>query len=174
MTTPQDPFAPDNQPPPGYPPPPGYGPPPPGYPPPPPYGQPAYGAPAPGYAGAPQLASWGLRVGAALIDGVITLVAQLIVGAVSKPLGNLVGLALFVVFAYLLGTTGQTPGKKVVGIKVLREADGGLLGFGTAIGRGLLHILDALPLGLGYLWPIWDNKNQTFADKIVHSVAVKA
>lgn len=51
MTTPQDPFAPDNQPPANVPPP-GYGPPPPGYPPPPPgYGQPpAYGQPPYGQA----------------------------------------------------------------------------------------------------------------------------
>jgi len=36
-----------------------------------------------------------------------------------------------------------------------------------------LHILDALPLFLGFLWPIWDAKKQTFADKIIKSVVVK-
>ena len=161
MTDPQDPMAPQSAQ--G-----GYGPPPPGY------GQPeGYGGPPAGAGGAPALASWGLRVGGWFVDAVITIIAELIVGAVSKPLGQVAGLAIFVGFTYMLGTTGQTPGKKVVGIKVLREADGGLLGFGTALGRALLHILDALPLGIGYLWPLWDSKNQTFADKIVHSVVVK-
>ncbi len=87
--------------------------------------------------------------------------------------GQPVGLAVFLYFAYLVGTTGQTPGKRALGIKVLREQDGQLLGAGAGIGRAFLHILDVLSLGLGYLWPLWDAKKQTFADKGIHSVVVK-
>lgn len=173
---------PGGQPPPFGPPPPqygqpgGYGPPaggPPGYGPgygTPPVGQ--YGSPF-GQPGGPQLASWGLRVGGALIDGVITGVVGAVLTLISADLGNVVQFVLFLVFGYLTGTTGQTPGRRIVGITVLREHDGQHLGAGAGIARSFLHILDALPLFLGYLWPIWDAKKQTFADKIIKSVVVK-
>lgn len=198
MTTPQDPFATPEQPsggeptPPPMPPQPGYGAPPPqpgyGTPPPPGYGTPppaGYGAPPPGYGmpapdygqppmGAPELAPWGTRVVATLIDVAIILAAQLVVSAASRGLAQLVALAIEVYFAYMVGTRGQSPGKIAMKITVRREADGQLIGFGTAVLRWLAHILDALPIGIGFLWPIWDAKNQTFADKVVGTVVVRA
>ena len=39
--------------------------------------------------------------------------------------------------------------------------------------RGLAHFLDSLPCYIGYLWPLWDTKRQTFADKIMNSVVVE-
>ncbi|MGW4246062.1 RDD family protein [Nocardia sp. NPDC004722] len=77
-------------------------------------------------------------------------------------------------FAYMEGTTGQTIGKKTVGIKLIRESDGQPVGFGLAFGRRLLHVIDALPCYIGFLWPLWDDKKQTFADKIVNTTVVKA
>jgi serine/threonine-protein kinase len=191
VTEPQDPFAAPgdpNQPPPGYgtPPPGGYGAPPPqpGYGTPPPAG---YGAPPPGYgqqpygqqpygapmAGGVQYASWGLRVVAALIDGAILFGVALIVGAVSRQLGQLAQIGVEVYFAYLVGTKGQSPGKQVMKIKIVRDSDGQYIGFGTAVLRWIAHILDALPFLLGFLWPLWDAKRQTFADKIVGSVPIR-
>ena len=35
------------------------------------------------------------------------------------------------------------------------------------------HVLDSLPCYLGYLWPLWDAKRQTFADKIMSTVVVE-
>ena len=180
MTAPQDPFAaPDG----GGVPQQGYGQPPaqgqsPGYGAPPPFGQPdpaltPYGqAPSTGWQG-PPLAPWGTRVGGYLIDFGISLVVQIVLGLIDPNLGQVAGFAVFLYFGYLTGTTGQTPGRKAVGIKVLREADGQVLGAGGGIGRGFLHIVDALPLLLGFLWPIWDAKKQTFADKIIKSVVIK-
>ncbi|MFD6353773.1 RDD family protein [Nocardia tengchongensis] len=177
-----------------------------------PYGapQPAYGAPQPGYApfggyGA-QYASWGARVGATIIDGLIFAVPawilQIVAGAAgrSKPdctvtstyhtyctgggynafgwilmlLAMAVGFGGWLYMRYLEGTTGQTIGKKVVGIRVIRESDGQPTGFGLAVGRGFAHFADALTCYLGYLWPLWDEKKQTFADKIVSTIVVKA
>jgi uncharacterized RDD family membrane protein YckC len=175
VTAPQDPFAaPDDSgsQPQGTPQP-GYGQPPGGFGTPPAYGSTPYGAaPSDAWQG-PPLASWGLRVGGALIDGVISFAASNIVGIINDNLGNLVGLAIFLYFGYLTGTTGQTPGRQVVKIKVLREADGQPLGAGAGIGRAFLHILDVISIGIGYLWPLWDKKNQTFADKAIHSVVIK-
>ena len=39
--------------------------------------------------------------------------------------------------------------------------------------RDLLHTLDGFAY-VGYLWPLWDAKRQTFADKIMKTVVVDA
>lgn len=121
----------------------------------------------------PDLASWGQRVGGALIDAIISFVAQSVVGTVNKGLGQLVGIAIFLFFQYRQGTTGRTPGKEVLKIRLVREVDGQVVGFGSAVVRGILHVVDVLSLGLGFLWPLWDEKKQTFADKIMKTVVVK-
>jgi hypothetical protein len=36
--------------------------------------------------------------------------------------------------------------------------------------RDLAHIVDSLACYLGWLWPLWDAKRQTFADKLVKTV----
>jgi uncharacterized RDD family membrane protein YckC len=128
--------------------------------------------------GMPPLANWGLRAASYLIDAVIIAVPYFIVrvaigGAAGALLSGLIGLIGTLGFSAMEGATGQTPGKKVVGTRTLREADGQVLGFGRAFGRRLLHILDAIPCYLGFLWPAWDEKKQTFADKLVHSVVIK-
>lgn len=131
----------------------------------------AYGQMPPGM---PPLANWGLRFASGLIDGLIVGIPNFVVSAAAgRPAGTIVALLGVVFLAYFEGTKGQTPGKMVVHTRTLREADGQLLGFGLALGRRLLHILDALPCLLGYLWPAWDQKRQTFADKLVHSVVIK-
>jgi len=165
---------------------PGYGapPPPPGYGTPPP--PPGYGAPTePGFGGmssipappgqwaGPPLAEWPQRVLAGLIDGAIVAVPYLILIRMSVGLALLVNLGLTVYLQHMQGTTGQTPGKKVIGLRLLREADGQVLGFPAAIGRYILHLIDAAACFVGYLWPIWDAKRQTFADKIIGSVVIR-
>ena len=118
MSTPQDPFAaPGGEPPPSGQPPaygqaPTYGQPP-AYGQAPAYGQQGFFAPP---SGGQSLASWLQRVGATLVDLVISAVLQLIVGLVSPSLGRLAGFALALYFAYLVGTTGQTPGKRALGM----------------------------------------------------------
>ncbi|MFJ6214447.1 RDD family protein [Streptomyces sp. NPDC092296] len=75
-------------------------------------------------------------------------------------------------FTYQEGTTGQTPGKRLVNIRVLREVDGQPLGFGMALVRRICHAVDGAVCYLGYLWPLWDAKKQTFADKIMGTVVI--
>lgn len=122
-------------------------------------------------------ASWGQRVGATLLDGLMALVgyipAAIFVAAEVAVLAVLfyiaaVGLALY--FAYLTGATGQSPGKRLMGIKVVNEATGQPIGGGMGIARTFVHIIDGLPCYLGYLWPLWDQKRQTFTDKVLGTV----
>lgn len=178
-----------------------------------PYGQQPYGQQygyGQGYAAAgyqpyaphmrqPELAHWGLRVGAWLVDSVvITLPASLLyagwVGAMGgsramftgsfivEPdvvwgawLGaNALRLVLLVWVRWLpLGRTGQSLGKRATRTRLVDATTGEPIGVGRAILRDVAHLLDALPLYLGYFWPLWDAKRQTLADKIVGTVVVR-
>ncbi|PYC78108.1 hypothetical protein C7C46_17420 [Streptomyces tateyamensis] len=121
---------------------------------------------------APVLANWGQRVGASLIDGLIVGVPAFILGKIGGVgLQYVIQILGTIAWGYMEGTSGQTVGKKVLGLRLAKLEDGSLLGAGLGIGRKFLHVLDAICC-IGYLWPLWDEKNQTFADKIVKSVVV--
>jgi uncharacterized RDD family membrane protein YckC len=81
---------------------------------------------------------------------------------------------VFYNICYLGGVQGQTFGKKVAGIKLIREDSGQPVGFGLAFGRAFLHILDALPIYIGFFAPLWDVKKQTFSDKVLNTVVIVA
>lgn len=70
------------------------------------------------------------------------------------------------------GKTGYTVGKGVLGIKLVGEQTGQPIGGGMSFVRQIAHILDSLPCYLGFLWPLWDSKRQTFADKILNTVVI--
>ncbi|MQS09770.1 RDD family protein [Streptomyces alkaliphilus] len=152
--------------------------------------QPGYGYPQQGgvpYGGVPNAyAGWGSRLVARIVDGLIIAVVPVIlmttaieVNGETVTIGPMyyIGLLLLLAggffFAYLVGTTGQTPGRKMVNIQVVKEATGQPMGFGVAIARFLLDFINSLPCFAGYLWPLWDAKKQTLTDKIVGSIVIR-
>jgi uncharacterized RDD family membrane protein YckC len=70
------------------------------------------------------------------------------------------------------GRTGYSIGKGVLGIKLIDENTGAPVGALMAFLRQIVHVLDSLACYIGWLWPLWDRKSQTFADKIMHTVVV--
>ncbi|WP_405586509.1 RDD family protein [Streptomyces sp. NBC_01190] len=93
--------------------------------------------------------------------------------AVLLAISAILALLAVIFISYREGATGQTPGKRVAGVRLLKAADGSRLGFGRALGRRLLHILDLLACCIGWFWPLWDAKRQTFADKLTKTVVIK-
>jgi uncharacterized RDD family membrane protein YckC len=101
---------------------------------------------------------------------------------VSQPsaIGNIVYyLALLAAFAFAIwnngykqGITGQSIGKSRMKFKVVSETTGQPIGFGMSVARMFAHIVDALPCYIGYLFPLWDAKRQTLADKIMTTVCL--
>ena len=186
------------------PPPPGGSVPPPGYPPGPAgYGPQAYPqAYAVGYAlpVRSDYASWGKRVGAMLIDQIPSYIGMIIfsvgyvlwivsiaqssgstvdltVGAVPMIVGTGVMLAGLVWTIYnrwfVAGRTGQSLGKRITRIRLVGEPTDAPIGPTNAFLRDVVHILDGFAY-VGYLWPLWDEKKQTFSDKIMRTIVVKA
>jgi uncharacterized RDD family membrane protein YckC len=84
---------------------------------------------------------------------------------------------------FLAAWEGQTPGKRALGIKVMR-ADGQPMNFAVAmrrefLGRSVvLTILGGLSFGiaavLNYLWPLWDPQRRTGYDALADTRVVTA
>jgi uncharacterized RDD family membrane protein YckC len=94
-------------------------------------------------------------------------------------LGILLIIAGFIAYyAFLclrLGRTGQTPGRKAMGIKVIDKNNGQPIGAGKALGRYAFAIfISGQVCYLGYLWMLWDADKQTWHDKVVNSIVVRA
>jgi uncharacterized RDD family membrane protein YckC len=89
---------------------------------------------------------------------------------------NFVNLAMFALnmayFTFFLGTRGQTPGKMICGLKVLR-LDGSPIGFGQAAVRTLGYSLNHFTLCIGFLWVAFDPRKQGLHDKIAGTCEIR-
>lgn len=75
-------------------------------------------------------------------------------------------------YGYRQGTTGSSIGKSVMKFKVVSEVTGQPIGFGMSVVRQLAHFVDGVICYIGYLFPLWDAKRQTLADKIMTTVCL--
>lgn len=81
---------------------------------------------------------------------------------------------LIAIYARWLGK-GATPGMKITGNRLVDANSGLPIGTGRAFGRTLFaNLISGAVFGLGYLWALWDGRRQTWHDKVVGSVVVKA
>ena len=130
------------------------------------------------------LSPWSKRALAYLIDAAPVVAAYIVAAVLDMIIGlglfqTLVGLASLAYWVwnfYRQGLTGQTIGKGIIGIKVVKEADASLLGPGVSIGRGFLHmvmiVICCIPGIVNFLFPLWDQKRQTLTDKILTTVVI--
>jgi uncharacterized RDD family membrane protein YckC len=157
-------------------------------------GQNAYGY---GFPGGPQLASWGARVGAALLDGLIVGVPAGIGYAVflvnigtradNYPADGpqayaiiLFVVGLLVSFGLVIwnrvfrqGNTGQSVGKSVLNIKLVDSTSYQPIGPGKSFLRDFLRGIFDQACFLNSLWPLWDDQNQTWHDKVMSTYVIK-
>ncbi len=74
-------------------------------------------------------------------------------------------------FVLFHGSGGQTVGKWVLGLRVV-DADGGAITYGQALVRWLGLLLFA-PIGLGFLWVLWDREKKGWHDILAHTRVVR-
>ena len=98
---------------------------------------------------------------------------------VSAPALGMVFLGLAISIAFGIyntvirqGRTGYTFGKTAVGIRLVNETSGQPMGALMCFVRQIAHYVDSLVCYLGWLWPLWDAKNQTLGDKIMGTVVI--
>ena len=141
-----------------------------------------------------ELASWGRRLAALLVDGTILggIVLATVVSAgvpledVNKTILEGSSLALILIFIVpkaiydtaMIGSRNQTFGKMALHIKVVDEADRATpIGYARAFTRWLstafLWALFTVPGVLDHLWPLRDHRRQTLHDKLARSVVVR-
>ena len=75
-------------------------------------------------------------------------------------------------YGYRQGKTGSSIGKSVMKFKVVSEKTGQPIGFGMSVLRQIAHVVDSLFCNIGYLFPLFDAKRQTIADKIMSTVCL--
>ena len=81
------------------------------------------------------------------------------------------GIYLLVSISYDVGfwlLSGQTPGKRVLGVRVMRT-DGTRLRLGNALLRQVGYWISAI-FYLGFFWILFDNKRQGFHDKLAGTI----
>jgi uncharacterized RDD family membrane protein YckC len=152
------------------------------------------------WAGKP-LAGWWSRVGAAVLDGLILFVPVLVIvlaavllvesGEAEEWLVWLIGTVAYVAALTLYSPVlmmrdgshnGQTWGRQIVGIRVVRDK-GQPMSFWPAFVReivvkwflfGTIGGFFFIPTLLDWLWPLWDGENRALHDFICSTHVVKA
>ena len=77
-------------------------------------------------------------------------------------------------FIIMWGRRGATLGKMAMGIRIVRT-DGSDISYGTAFLRYIgQQLVSPIFFCLGFLWMLWDDKSQTWHDKIASTCVVRA
>ncbi|PRX07777.1 UNVERIFIED_ORG: putative RDD family membrane protein YckC [Actinomadura viridilutea] len=148
--------------------------------------------------GAADLASRWARLGAGIVDSVLISLVMLPIwwtvvdwSRVADPapnapvadrdrlLANLAAIAIAFVYYWLMHLRfGQTLGKMLLRIRVVRADDGGAIDAGQAAGRSAFYtVLGGVCGCIGLLdiaWILWDERKQALHDKAARTVVVKA
>lgn len=152
---------------------------------------------AEGPALSPRFAGFWIRTVAYLIDGFVLLLLMTLLigvgifgyvsGSGNDTMGsfsytfyeanwgfmNIVGFVLnMAYFTFFLGTRGQTPGKMICGLKVVRT-DGNPVTFLQAAVRTLGYYVNHFTLFLGFLWVAFDPRKQGLHDKIAGTYEIR-
>jgi uncharacterized RDD family membrane protein YckC len=137
--------------------------------------------PAPGVA----FANAGSRLVAYIVDVIIVGILDLVLAAVAAlliivlPILSLLPLAAafvipFAYFPYYWARSGQTPGMKTMGIRVVRDRDGGPVTSGQAILRLIGYWVSAFVFYVGFVWIFIDKRKRGWHDLIAGTVVVEA
>ena len=122
-------------------------------------------------------ASLGARLIALIIDSIILSIIGALLGGLTgeEILGIGSGFIFGVIYNWYFWTQnrGQTPGKMVMGIRVVKT-DGSSLNSLEAVVRYIGYYINTFLLFIGWVWAVVDDRNQGFHDKLAGTVVVNA
>lgn len=124
-----------------------------------------------------------IQTGAAIVGGIAAAVLMpLLLGAARIAQVWVIALTAFAFFLLMFGYfaifeilwNGQTPGKRIIGIRVIKDS-GRPLTAAESIGRNLLRIIDQLPgfYAIGMLVALLNSRNKRLGDLLAGSVVVR-
>ena len=114
----------------------------------------------------------GIALIAVVVLGVLLTVAVPVLGVVSLVLG--IVFVPLIYFPYYWSHSGQTPGMGMMGIRVVRDRDGGPVTGGQAVLRLLGYWVSGAVFYLGYIWIFIDKRKRGWHDLIAGTVVVEA
>ncbi len=121
------------------------------------------------------LADTGTRLVALIIDGfILGLITSLLIGGWREP-GGVASFLIGVIYQwyFLTQQQGQTPGKRIMGIRVIKVT-GEPLQAADVIVRYIGYYINTFVFGIGWLWALFDSENQGWHDKLAGTFVVKA
>ncbi len=126
------------------------------------------------------------RVGATLIDSLLTLLVIWPLGALAYgadywmssslylgPLDIVLNFAPAVAVVAFWVLRGATPGKMAIGAIIVDAKTGARPSVGQAIGRYLGYFVSSIPFGLGLIWVAIDDRKQGWHDKLAGTIVVR-
>jgi uncharacterized RDD family membrane protein YckC len=150
------------------------------------------GTPEEGPAPGVRFGGYGARLVGYIVDGLIqgvvfTLVSIILlaigVGAINTDSGAVAGasvitwivlgfLITFLYFPYFWTHGGQTPGMRLFHIRVVRDSDGGPVGWGSAFLRLIGYWISSMVFYIGFLWVFVDRRRRGWFDLIAGTVVI--
>jgi uncharacterized RDD family membrane protein YckC len=123
------------------------------------------------------LASPGRRFGAYVLDIAIPMFAfftMLGIAGASKSVGvGFLLLMAYAIWAFRLFSRGTTPGKRLLGMRVVKES-GENARFGTMFFREVIgKAISAMILSLGFIWIFLDRDRQGWHDKLASTYVIQ-
>jgi len=126
-----------------------------------------------------------IRFAAYIIDGLILTLIGIVLGvmfgvvfrsSVDAAQGLLSLISLVVSIGYFVWSwvrSGSTPGMNLLGLRVVRDADGGPISWGRALLRYLGIVISTLALFIGLIWVAFDKRKRGWHDLIAGTVVIR-
>jgi uncharacterized RDD family membrane protein YckC len=120
-------------------------------------------------------ADFGIRLVSYVIDSLLVVVVSIVVQLLLGPLvGGLIAFGVGAIYQiYFWSTTGATPGKMMLGLKVVSQETGDTIDMGTAILRYVGYFVSGIAVGLGFFWIAWDRDWQGWHDKMAKTQVIR-
>jgi len=123
------------------------------------------------------LASISSRFLAAIIDGLILgAITGILVGSSRNAggLGASFAIGMLYHWYFLTRKNGQTIGSLIMKIRVVKSTGEPLTDVDAILRYVIGATISSWVFGLGYFWALWDDKRQTWHDKVVSTYVVQA